>query len=233
MSRRTRVYLPGLPYHIVQYGNEQKSCFMEADNYQYYLDLWKAAASRYDVLVHAYCIMQYNVHLIVTPLNETAVAKASRVVSSCYAKYINRRYHRSGSLWSGRYRASLIQSEKYLLTSCRYVELRPVVQKLVKQPEDYRWSSYGFNAWGDDSWVVPHEEYLKLGDTQAERCANYRSLFKGNLKEDDVRRIDQAVQFSYPTCDKEFKRAIEKKYGVDLGYAKRGRPRNSEKFALS
>ena len=152
IPRRARTYLPGYPYHIVQRGNNREVCFIEPENYQYYLLLWQELAKRYGVSVHAYCLMINHIHFLVTPWRESAISNTMKVVGSRYAQYINLLYKRTGTLWEGRHRSSLVQSERYLLTCYRYIELNPVRARMVDHPEEYRWSSYGVNAWGDESW---------------------------------------------------------------------------------
>jgi putative transposase len=162
MPRRARHYIPHLPYHLVQRGNNREPCFVEPENYQLYLALWQELSERYGVAVHAYCLMTNHVHFLVTPGSDDAISKLMKNVGSRYAQYINRKYRRTGTLWEGRHKSSLIQSERYLLTCYRYIELNPVRAAMVKRPEEYRWSSYNANAWEDSSWLKPHTEYERL-----------------------------------------------------------------------
>jgi putative transposase len=166
-----------------------------------------------------------DIHFLVTPETSIAISNTMKVVGSRYAQYINLRYKRTGTLWEGRHRPSLIQSEKYLLTCHRYIELNPVRAGMVARPEEYRWSSYGVNAWGDASWLVPHEEYLRLGQTRDARCHAYRELFKYQVSEADLHCIRKAAHYCQPVGDDRFRQQIEKKYGIKLGQAKRGRPK--------
>ena len=227
MPRRTRMYIPGLPYHIVQRGNNREVCFIEPENYQYYLVLWQELAKRYGVSVHAYCLMTNHIHFLVTPQSESAISNTMKVVGSRYAQYINLLYKRTGTLWEGRHRSSLVHSEKYLLTCYRYIELNPVRAGMVNRPEEYRWSSYGVNAWGDESWLTPHDEYRQLGETTDERCHAYRELFKHHLSEVDLHRIRNAAYYCHPVGDDRFRQQIEEKYGIKLGQMRRGRPRQN------
>ena len=185
MPRRARVYIPGLPYHIVQRGNNREACFIEPENTLFYLELWQELSQRYGVMVHAYCLMTNHIHFLVTPEAEESISTTMKVVGSRYAQYINLKYKRTGTLWEGRHRSSMVQTEKYLLTCYRYIELNPVRAEMVKRPEEYKWSSYGVNAWGDKSWLMPHEEYLALGKIVEERCYAYRDLFKVQLSEEN------------------------------------------------
>ena len=103
MPRRARMCLPGYPYHIVQRGNNREACYIEPENYQYYLELWKDNARRYGVAVHAYCLMTNHIHFLVTPENEDSVSRAISVIGSRYARYFNKTYKRSGTIWEGRH----------------------------------------------------------------------------------------------------------------------------------
>jgi putative transposase len=219
------MYVPGLPYHLVQRGNNREACFLETETYQFYLELWKEASRRYGVEVHAYCLMTNHIHFLATPGRSSAISDTLKVVGSRYAQYVNRRYRRTGTLWEGRHRSSLIQSERYLLSCYRYIELNPVRAGMVERPEEYRWSSYGVNAWGDESWLTPHEEYVRLGDSREARCHAYRELFKHQLSEADLHAIRKAAHYCQPVGDDRFRQQIEERYGLKLGQMKRGRPK--------
>jgi len=228
MPRRARMYIPDLPYHIVQRGNNREACFIEPENYQFYIELWKTLSKRYGVAVHAYCLMTNHIHFLVTPETAEAVSTTMKVVGSRYAQYINLKYKRTGTLWEGRHRSSLIQTDKYLLTCYRYIELNPVRAELVKRPEEYKWSSYGVNAWGDESWLIPHSGYLTLGTTVEIRSSVYRDLFKTQLSEENLHLFRQSAHYCQPIGDERFRKQIEIKYGLKPGQTKRGRPKRGK-----
>jgi len=213
-----------MPYHIVQRGNNREACFIEPENYLYYLELWQELSRRYGVAVHAYVLMTNHIHFLATPETETALSNTMKVVGSRYAQYINKKYRRTGTLWEGRHRSSLVQSDRYLLTCMRYIELNPVRASMVDRPEVYQWSSYGCNAWGDAGWLVQHEIYRQLGHTKESRCYAYRELFRYQLSEHDLHTIREAAHYCQPVGDDRFKQQIESKYGIKLGQNKRGRP---------
>ncbi len=227
MPRRARMYIPGLPYHVVQRGNNREACFLEVENYQIYLGLWNELSQRYGVAVHAYCLMTN--HFLVTPESEASVSNTMKVVGSRYAQYINRRYRRTGTLWEGRHRTSLVQSERYLLSCYRYIELNPVRAGMVGRPEEYRWSSYGVNAWGDPGWLTQHNEYHRLGVTSDVRRHAYRDLFKQRLNDDDLNLFRKAAHYCQPVADDRFRKQIEEKYGLSIGQMKRGRPAKEDR----
>lgn len=227
MPRRARCYLPGFPYHIVQRGNNREACFIEPENYETYLELWKEVVRRYDVKVHAYCLMTNHIHFLATPETETGLSNTSRVVGSRYAQYMNKRYRRTGTLWEGRHRSSLIQQDEYLLACYRYIELNPVRAGMVSRPEEYPWSSHGANAWGDKSWVIPHDVFLALADEPGIRREIYRGLFATEQSEECLSLFRNAAHYCQPVGDDRFRVQIEANYGVKLGQMARGRPRKS------
>ena len=224
MPRRARNYLVGLPYHLVQRGNNREPCFIEPENYQFYLQLWQELSLRYGVEVHAYCLMTNHIHFLATPLKEGSLSNTMKVVGSRYAQYINLKYGRTGTLWEGRHRSSLVQSDRYLFTCYRYIELNPVRASMVKHPGEYQWSSFACNAWGKSGLVTPHARYLALGMDQQERQAAYLELFQTDLAPSHLHRIRVAAHYSYPVGDDRFCQRIEQCYGIKLGQAKRGRP---------
>ena len=121
MPRRARMYLSDLPYHIVQRGNNREACFIEPETYQYYLELLKEVSIRYDIAVHSYCLMANHIHLLATAGDKTSISNTMKVVVSRYAQYINKKYDRTGTLWEGRQKSSLVQSDKYFLICGRYI----------------------------------------------------------------------------------------------------------------
>lgn len=227
MPRRVRHYLPGQPYHIVQRGNNREACFIEPENYLYYLQLWKEVSAKHGVAVHVYCLMTNHIHFLLTPSTKLSISNAMKQIGSRYAQYINKTYNRTGTLWEGRHKASLVQSDKYFLVCSRYIELNPVVAGMVRKPEEYRWSSYLSNAWNRSGWIMPHEEYLRLGNTAQARCEAYRELFRYHIDNHDIHKIEEAAHYCHPVGDDRFKQAIEQQYGIRLGQARRGRPEKS------
>ncbi len=227
MPRRPRHYLSGLPYHVVQRGNNREACFIEPENYQRYLTFWQELSDRYGVRVHAYCLMTNHVHFLATPDRSDSISNTFKAVGSRYAQYINRKYRRTGTLWEGRHKASLIQSETYLLTCYRYIELNPVRAGMLQRPDQYAWSSYHANSRGEFGWLVPHSEYMRLGSDVAGRTHAYKELFEHQVHEEELIQIRKAAHYSHPLGDDHFCRQVERKYGIKLGQLKRGRPKKT------
>ncbi len=225
MPRKPRFFLPGVPAHIVQRGHSREPVFFEDSDYRAYLDWLDDAATRYQCHIHAYVLMTNHVHLLVTPSDKQGVSRMMQYMGRRYVPYINHSYGTSGSIWEGRYKASLIHDEQYLLTCMRYIELNPVRANMVNHPGQYRWSSYRFNALGkENSLITPHELYLGLGDTDMCRFEAYRTIFKAHVEEDVINDIRAAWQTGTPLGNDFFREKIERKLKSKVGQSRRGRP---------
>jgi putative transposase len=224
MPRRKRVYLPGFPYHLVQRGNNRQPCFSERTDFENYLDLWREKSHRYGVQVHAYCLMTNHIHFVVSSDETDAISNTMKVVGSRYAFHFNKRYQRSGTLWEGRHRSSLIDSERYLLTCLRYVELNPVRAGMAVLPDNYEWSSYALNTAPRHSWLTPHSVYLALGRDAVERARVNRGFFHPLIAKNEIDLIRQAAHYSVPVGDERFRRGIESKFSLQPSYTTHGRP---------
>lgn len=174
MPRRGRLQLSEVPYHVIQRGNNRCACFYADDDYTFYLDHLERLARKHCVAIHAYVLMTNHVHLLATPGDKQGVSVLMKMLGQRYVQYINRVYRRSGSLWEGRFRSSLVDAESYLLSCQRCIELNPVRAGMVEHPAEYRWSSYRANAQGESSRVlIPHALLRALGRDDAERQTRY------------------------------------------------------------
>lgn len=179
MPRRPRINLADIPQHIVQRGINREPCFFAEEDYHCYLHWLQESAADWHCAIHAYVLMTNHVHLLVTPARAEGVAKLMQSIGRRYVQYINRSYRRTGSLWEGRFKSSLVQAEAYLLTCMRYIELNPVRANMASDPAQYRWSSYRHNGLGlADERIASHPLYLALGEDAARRQHAYRDLFR-------------------------------------------------------
>jgi REP-associated tyrosine transposase len=225
VPRKPRFHLPGVPVHIVQRGHSREPVFFEDGDYVAYLSWLGEGAERYRCAIHAYVLMTNHVHILATPRGDEGITRLMQYTGRHYVPYINHTYGTSGSLWEGRYKASLIEDEHYLLTCMRYIELNPVRAAMVKSPAYYRWSSYRCNAQGKtDPLITPHALYRALGRTEAARTAAYRELFTTHLDAEALTDIRDAWQSGTPLGHERFKASVERKLRCKLGYARRGRP---------
>src|SRR3989344_709001 len=210
MARKPRFTLPGVPQHVIQRGNNREPCFFASEDFRFYLDCLKEAFEKYHCAVHAYVLMTNHVHLLVTPQTEAAVGNLMQSIGRRYVRYVNHTYRRSGTLWEGRYKASLVESETYLLACQRYIELNPVRAGMVAIPGDYRWSSYAGNAFGKaDGYLTPHPEFLRLDADPEQRRHVYRELFRHHMENDLLHTIREALNQELVLGSERFKDKIE------------------------
>lgn len=230
MARKPRYHLTGNPQHIIQRGNNRQATFFAEEDYRFYLDSLGVAAKKHGCAIHAYVLMTNHVHLLVTPAQPDSIPRLMQSVGRRYVQYINYSYKRSGTLWEGRYKASLVQSEAYLLTCMRYIELNPVRAAMVNRPESYKWSSYRANAQGlEDSLLTPHAEYEALGPTSETRQTAYCALFSAHLEPETLAEVRAAINGELVTGTGRFKAEIETMLGRRSGPGRRGRPRKQVK----
>jgi len=209
MPGRERIVVPGIPWHIIQRGNNRSACFYTDDDYHKYLDTLKEQADKYDCLVHAYCLMTNHVHLLLTPTHEDSALQLMKHLGQRYVQYINRTYKRSGTLWEGRFRSCLTQSNKYVLACYRYIELNPVRAQMVEHPADYPQSSYPINCQGKSSeLVIPHDEYLRIDNADFLRQKHYRGLFNSHMEPSLIDEIRQSTNGNYVLGNERFKEDI-------------------------
>jgi putative transposase len=122
MPRKPRFALPGVPQHVIQRGNNRDPCFFAAQDYRRYLDDLDVARERHGCQLHAYVLMANHVHLLLTPLGaHGCISGMMQTLGRRYVRYVNKRYDRTGTLWEGRYKACLIDSDPYLLACIRYI----------------------------------------------------------------------------------------------------------------
>jgi putative transposase len=231
MPRKPRMYLPGVPAHIVQRGNNRDACFFSDDDFLYYLEVLGQGLRRYDVKLHAYALMTNHVHLLMSPKDQVGISRVMQHLGRLYVLYINRTYRRSGTLWEGRHKASLVDAEEYLLTCYRYIELNPVAAGIVNTPEQYRWSSYRWHAWGNTNTLIhDHALYQQLGSTDKERQYAYRDLFKLQIPDQDIHKVKMSLEYNYPLGNERFKQQVENVLGRNVGHNQRGRPGDTNNF---
>ncbi len=225
MARLPRISPVGVPVHVYQRGNNRQVCFGEMEDYKAYLGCLKQYSEKYAVAIHSWVLMTNHIHLLCTPRQDGAISLMMQSVGRRYVQYFNNQYHRSGTLWEGRYKSCLVQAEKYLIEVYRYIELNPVRAKMVEDPSEYVWSSYPINALGKSSALcTPHPEYLRLGATKERRLKAYRALFSYHVEGDLLEEIRSSVNKGMALGHDRFKDEIEKLTGRRVKPKKAGRP---------
>lgn len=205
MARLSRFLVPGYPQHLIQRGNNRERILIDEDDYWFLWERLVEGAAKYGCAVHAYVLMPDHFHLVATSSTEMGLGKLLQSLGRYYVQYFNRRYDRTGTLWEGRYRATLLDPDAYLLTCCRYLELNPVRKGLVQTPGDYGWSSFAYNTGSqDDALVTPHPCYLALGEDPTARAEAYRSGFATPLAAETLQRIRDSTNKAWVLGDESF-----------------------------
>lgn len=233
MPRKPRFNLVGIPQHVIQRGNNREPCFYSEQDYRRYLDDLKTSASKYDCRIHAYVLMTNHVHMLVTPMKDHGISDMMQAQGRRYVYYVNKTYHRTGTLWEGRYKSSLVDSEHYLLTCMRYIELNPVRASMVEHPGEYKWSSYAANAQnGYDGLIERHPTYLGLAATNKDRQTAYRELFRNHMDSDTLHEIRESLNHELVLGRSYFKDKIEEITNRQTRLGVPGRPMIGEGGAI-
>ena len=211
MARLPRYFSPAVPLHVVQRGNDRQALFADTHDYRYFRECLLDAAQRHGLAIHAYVFMTNHFHLLATPAHAESVAKTLQSIGRRYVQHFNVRYGRTGPRWDGRYRATAVDSDAYLLACYRYIEMNPVRAQMVDHPRRFCWSSYRHNADGNtDELVTPHSLYLQLGRQPDECRAAYRALFERQLDETTLADIRLATNTGWALGGEEFQREVER-----------------------
>ena len=225
MPRQCRYFIPNVAQHVITRGVDRQAVFFHQQDYALYRKALQDAAATNDCLIHAYVLMTNHVHLLVTPLQERSLPLMMQAMGRNYVQRLNARYGRTGTLWEGRYKASLVQDSDYLLACQRYIELNPVRASMVAAPGEYPYSSYAYHAAGvDNALITAHACYLSLGADRAARQAAYRRLFLDVLDEKLLAGIRKSTNACGVIGDERFKEQIEAMLGRRVPTGKRGRP---------
>ena len=225
MPRKPRFYLSGVPAHVMQRGHNREPVFFEDVDYREYLKILKKVSDHYQCQIHAYVLMTNHLHLLVTPSKKNSISLMFQSIGRLYVTYINKTYKRSGTLWEGRHKGNIIETESYFMACMKYIELNPVRSKMVNDPNDYYWSSYAANAYDRPNIIITkHQLYLSLASENIERLESYRSLFDDKIEDMNLKNIRMSVQSGTPLGSEKFIKKIETLFSHSVGYRKRGRP---------
>lgn len=223
MPRPPRVVLPGHTLHLIQRGNDRQPCFLDDEDRTRYLAMLLYASKRARCDVHAYVLMANHAHLLITASESSGPARMMQSLGGNYVRHFNERHARTGTLWEGRYRSSLIDSERYFLQCSRYIETNPVRAGIVSRPVEYRWSSFRSNAEGvSDALARRHPVYLALGRWGSARREAYRALFDTPLELPELETIRGATNRGRVLGFDDNRPELERALGRSLSVAKHG-----------
>jgi putative transposase len=225
MARLPRLVVPNQPHHIIQTGNDRQTIFRDNDDYIAFLRWLREAAKQFRVAIHAYVLMPNHLHLLASPSEALGLGRMIQWVGRHYVPYFNAKYRRTGTLWQGRYKAAVIDSEKYFLSCSRYIELNPARAGLVASATDYPWSSLAHHVGSrPDPLITDHPVFWDLGNTPFEREAAYRAILDQGVAEQEVAALTEATLKGWPLGSDKFKALLAKQANRRTAPAKRGRP---------
>ena len=225
MARLPRLTLAGYPHHIIQRGNDRQSIVRDDQDRLRLLDLWAEHARTFKVAIHAWVIMDNHFHLLATPETQEGLPQMMQAVGRAYVRYFNLRHQRTGTLWEGRYRSNLIESERYLLACMVYIDLNPVRAGMVAQPEDFRWSSHRHCiGQASDKLVTPHALFWALGNTPFAREAAYAELVRQGLAQRDKDDLTRTALSGWALGSEAFVGSLQEGTTRRLSPGRAGRP---------
>lgn len=225
MARLPRLSLPGYPHHIIQRGNNRQAIFSSAADYQALLDLVEENAKKFEVELHAYVLMSNHFHLLATPGSADALPRMMQAVGRRYVRSFNDSRGRTGTLWEGRYRSTVIQAETYLLACMAYLDLNPVRAGLVAEAKDYPWSSHGhYVGLRSDKLITPHPLLWTLGNTPFAREAAYTDIVQAGVSSDLQSALIQSALSGWALGDPNFVEELQKQTARRVSKIPAGRP---------
>lgn len=226
MARLPRLVVPNHLHHIVARGNNDQSIVLDDADCQYFLSSLRDSAQRSGVAIHAYVLMASRVQLMATPTDAEGLGKLMQAIGRHYVPYFNARHGRSGNLWEGRFRATVMEADTYFLACAQLIEQQPVAAGVVSDPLSYEWSSYAHHSGARrEVWLADHPAYWALGNTPFEREAAYQQLAKASGSSELMAEIEAATRKAWPLGSEEFRRRLGKLTDRRLEPARRGRPR--------
>lgn len=225
MARLPRLTVPGYPHHVIQRGNNRQPIFTSQADYEYFLALLDENARKFGVAIHAYVLMGNHFHLLATPQTDSGLPQMMQAIGRRYVRYFNDTQRRSGTLWEGRYKSTLIQAERYLLACMVYIDLNPVRVGVVAQARDYPWSSHShYIGLGTDKLITPHPLYWALGNTPFAREAAYADLVNAGVSASQQEVLTRSTLHGWALGEASFVSDLQKRTIRRLSKAAAGRP---------
>ena len=225
MARLPRLTLAGYPHHIIQRGNNRQAIFASTADYETLLALLEDYAKKFGVAIHSYVLMSNHLHILATPQAVDGIPLLMQALGRSYVRYFNNRQTRTGTLWEGRYKSTLIQAERYLLACMVYIDLNPVRAGIAADPAEYRWSSHlhylGRRA---DRLVTPHPLYWDLGNTPFAREVAYAELVRDGVGSQQQQALTDATFRGWALGEADYVADLQRRTERRVSKGKSGRP---------
>lgn len=225
MARLPRLTIPGYPHHIIQRGNNRQAIFTGTGDYETLLAMMEEHSRKSAVAIHAYVLMSNHFHLLATPASAQAIPQMMQAVGRRYVRYFNQSQRRTGTLWEGRYKSTLIQAERYLLACMVYIDLNPVRAGMVADPADYPWSSHvHYIGHRNNHLISPHPLVWELGNTPFARDAAYAELVQTGISRDQQRVLTDSALRGWALGEVDYVADLQKRTERRVSKIRAGRP---------
>jgi putative transposase len=226
LARLPRLAVTGLPHHVILRGNNRAAIFVDREDREAFLALLARHAREQRVQVHAYVLMDNHLHLLLTPQQDGGLSRLMQALGRAYVRGFNARHGRSGTLWEGRYRSTVIEPERHLLACMAYIDLNPVRAGLVPAAQDYAWSSHGhYVGLRHEKWLTPHPLIWGLGNTPFAREAAYAELVRAGLDARQQQALTESALQGWPLGGAAFLARLREQTDRRLEKGRPGRPR--------
>ena len=226
MARLPRVIFPGYPLHILVKGHNSQEIFLSDEDRRSYLEWLRDAAREYELAIHAYVLMPTHVHLLATPKTSLSASRTMQSVGRRYAQLFNQNYQRTGSIWEGRFKSTVIDPPAYFLLCQQYIEQNPVRAGLVQRSEDWLWSSYRHHVGAETvPWISDHPIYWGLGNTPFERQLAWQKLVSDQMSKSDQEKVSDHLNYGWPMASPKFLEFMSLKSNRPLAPRRAGRPK--------
>jgi len=225
MARLPRLTVPGYPHHIIQRGNNRQAIFADTSDYELLLRLIQENSREFRVAIHAYVLMSNHFHLLATPETTEGIPRMMQAVGRRYVRIYNQKQARTGTLWEGRYKSTIIQAERYLLACMVYIDLNPVRAGMVADPRAYPWSSHGhYLGMRRDKLVTPHPLYWQLGNTPFARDAAYAELVASGISAKQKLELSESALHGWALGEADYVADLQRRTPRRVAKGRAGRP---------
>ncbi|MBG9389705.1 REP-associated tyrosine transposase [Caenimonas aquaedulcis] len=225
MARLPRLTVPGYPHHIIQRGNNRQAIFAGTQDYETLLAMLEEYAKKSAVALHAYVLMTNHVHLLATPETVEGIPQMMQAVGRRYVRYFNQKQSRTGTLWEGRYRSTLIQAERYLMACMAYIDLNPVRAGIVADPAEYAWSSHRhYIGLRNDKLLTPHPLYWELGNTPFAREAAYAEMVGSGVSAAQQKALTESALQGWALGEADYVADLQRRTERRVSRGRAGRP---------
>jgi REP-associated tyrosine transposase len=227
MPRTARIAPKDYLYHVMTRGNNRQVIFKDDEDYTRYLEILQKYRQKYKFKLYHYVLMSNHVHLVLQPSAQGgALSEIMKGINLSYAYHYKKKNKHVGHFWQDRYKSIIVSEDEYLLACGSYVELNPVRACMVKDPKEYRWSSYSYYAYGADNTVLDkHLVFRNFGRNAGERQQKYRQFVKGMKKEKKAMQGVMDRRLVYGSID--FTERLTKNYAIASQLRAIGRPQKA------